>query len=98
MPDARSADAICLSPGDNVATVLRAVAAGEELLVRQGQLTSTVVAREAIKICHKISLGDLKTGAAVMKYGQPIGTASSPIARGTHVHVHNLQSRRGRPA
>jgi SAF domain len=32
----------------------------------------------------------------VVKYGNPIGTATSEIAAGAHVHVHNVASTRGR--
>ena len=31
-----------------------------------------------------------------MKYGEEIGVASRAIAAGNHVHVHNLDSMRGR--
>jgi len=31
-----------------------------------------------------------------VKYGSPIGTATSDIAAGAHVHLHNLASARGR--
>ena len=31
-----------------------------------------------------------------MKYGNPIGTATTDIAAGSHVHIHNVSSGRGR--
>ena len=31
-----------------------------------------------------------------MKYGEEIGVASREISAGNHVHVHNLDSMRGR--
>jgi hypothetical protein len=33
----------------------------------------------------------------VVKYGEPIGEATTTIRPGSHVHIHNLQSRRVRP-
>src|SRR3954471_9072262 len=90
------ADAIRLSARDNVASVLRAVAAGERLSVRCGPDTVTVAARQAIPLCHKISLGDLPAGAPVLKYGQPIGLTTAAVAVGDHVHVHNMRSARAR--
>ena len=93
---ASGADAIRLSPQDNVATVLRPVAPGERLLVRCGTELVGVEAREPIPLCHKISLGDLAAGVPVLKYGQPIGVTTGPIAAGAHVHVHNMRSDRGR--
>ena len=39
---------------------------------------------------HKYSVCDIKKGEAVIKYGCPIGHATRDIAKGEHVHVHNL--------
>ena len=39
---------------------------------------------------HKYALCDLKTGDTVIKYGNPIGHATCDIAKGEHVHTHNL--------
>lgn len=88
------ADAIRLSPADNVATVLRAVAAGERLSVRCGPDLLALAARQPIPLCHKISLGDLPAGVPVVKYGQPIGVTTAAIAAGDHVHIHNMRSAR----
>ena len=35
-------------------------------------------------------------GADVLKYGQLVGKASKAIKPGEHVHVHNVESARGR--
>ncbi|MFQ5657413.1 MAG: SAF domain-containing protein [Candidatus Methylomirabilales bacterium] len=35
-------------------------------------------------------------GAPIIKYGQVIGRATVEIAPGDHVHVHNMESLRGR--
>lgn len=91
-----AADAIMLAQADNVATVLRDVAEGETLRVRQGGTVTEVVAAEAIPLCHKISLARIGEGEAVRKYGEPIGVALRPIGAGRHVHVHNMRSNRGR--
>lgn len=94
--DAGEADALALSPDDNVATVLRPVGAGECLRVRRGDAVLEVEAREAIPLCHKMSLAPIAAGGVVMKYGQPIGEASAPVEPGRHVHVHNMRSARAR--
>ena len=91
-------DAIRLSPADNVATVLRAVAAGEHLRVRCGTKIMDVRACEPIPLCHKISLAEIGSASPVIKYGQPIGEASAPIPLGAHVHVHNMRSARAKLA
>ena len=41
---------------------------------------------------HKIALSDIKKGAFVIKYGFPIGVATTDIKAREHVHVHNLKS------
>jgi len=85
-------DAIRLSPEDNVATLLRAVAKGDK--VRVG--TTEIEAGEAIALCHKIALIDIEPGDRIVKYGDPIGEATQAIKAGAHVHVHNLRSLRAR--
>ena len=40
---------------------------------------------------HKVALNDIAEGAPVRKYGQVIGAATAPIAKGDHVHTHNLR-------
>ena len=47
-----------------------------------------------VPIGHKIALTDIKSGDTVIKYGQDIGKAVADIAKGEHVHVHNLKTKR----
>lgn len=77
---------------DNVATVLEDVEIGDVVFTGRSQITAS----QAVPQYHKIALRELKPGDAVMKYGESIGIATAPIAAGTHVHVHNLDSNRGR--
>jgi len=50
--------------------------------------------RMDVPIGHKIALTDIKQGDTVWKYGQDIGKAVADIAKGDHVHVHNLKTKR----
>jgi altronate dehydratase small subunit len=84
--------AIVISARDNVATALEPLDAGQT--IRAGDATITVA--EAIPRGHKIALRAIAPGDAVVKYGSAIGTASSGIAAGAHVHTHNVASTRGR--
>ena len=88
--------ATCLSDADNVATLLRGVVAGETVTVDAPQGRLAVVAREAVALCHKIAVADIPAGARIVKYGEIIGEAIAPIARGAWVHTHNLRSLRAR--
>ena len=44
---------------------------------------------------HKYAVRDIKKGESVIKYGFPIGSASADIAKGEHVHSHNLKTALG---
>ena len=39
---------------------------------------------------HKYATRDIKGGENIIKYGNPIGHATSDITRGEHVHTHNM--------
>jgi len=70
-----------LDPSDNVVTAIRALNVGEEGATTQ------------IPRGHKIATTDIAKGEAVRKYAQIIGYAGEDIAKGDHVHTHNLAFR-----
>ncbi|SHJ06646.1 UxaA family hydrolase [Wenxinia saemankumensis] len=72
---------IRLSPEDNVVTASAPLEAGEEGAVMP------------IPRGHKMAAEDIPRGRALRKYAQVIGYASEDIARGSHVHTHNLEFR-----
>jgi hypothetical protein len=76
---------------DNVATLLEDASSGP-LTVTGGGEEEQVVAREPIKIGHKVALRDIGPGEAITKFGVPIGRASQPIPQGAWVHLHNCCS------
>lgn len=41
---------------------------------------------------HKYALRDIRQGENIIKYGQPIGHATQEIAKGEHIHSHNLKT------
>jgi altronate hydrolase len=55
--------------------------------------SSELISADPIPAGHKIALHDLPDQAPVRKYGQIIGFAHGHIARGAHVHSHNLAVR-----
>lgn len=77
---------------DNVATCLREIPSAETVSC-DGY---NVKAKSDIPQYHKIALMDISVGSNVMKYGQIIGIATKDILAGEHVHVHNIESTRGR--
>ncbi len=44
---------------------------------------------------HKYALTDIKSSENVIKYGFPIGHATCDIAKGEHVHTHNVKTNLG---
>ncbi len=80
--------AIRIAEGDNVAVALRPISAGERISVGGGVVT----ARQDVTPGHKIALADVTVDEQIVKYGVPIGLASTPIATGDWVHSHNLRT------
>jgi altronate dehydratase small subunit len=82
---------------DNVGTAVGEPIKAGETVGTAGRVTNiTVVANKDIPYGHKIALRDIPKGAQVTKYGLSIGSAMSDIKAGDHVHVHNVESNRGR--
>ncbi|MDA0222788.1 MAG: altronate dehydratase family protein [Rhodobacterales bacterium] len=76
---------IRLNPGDNVAVTTTRLDVGA---TDQG-----ITACDTIPVGHKIALAEIPVGGAVRKYAQTIGYARQNIAKGAHVHTHNLDFR-----
>lgn len=82
---------------DNVGTaVVAAISAGEEVGTNGRISDIAVTANADIAYGHKIALKDIAKGETVMKYDLSIGSALTDIKAGDHVHVHNVESNRGR--
>ena len=82
---------------DNVGVVVvENLSKGDEMLcvVTEDNSDFTLVAQEDVPIGHKVALQDLGEGDTVVKYGEDIGNIVSAAARGEHVHVHNLKTKR----
>ncbi len=82
--------AIRIADGDNVATAIADIVPGQPLFADE-----EVRAAAAVPRGHKIALAPIARGAPVIKYGFPIGHATTDIAPGEHVHSHNLATALG---
>lgn len=88
--------AIMMKVKDNVGTALADLKAGSEVeLTPEGQKLAVVLAQD-IPFGHKFAVREISVGEQVIKYGESIGTASQMIVAGTHAHIHNVDSNRGR--
>ena len=81
---------VVLAAADNVGIALRDIETNEAVRSARG---SSIAAREAIPLGHKIALTDIGSGQAIVRFGVPVGIAAKPIAPGQLVHIHNVRSR-----
>jgi altronate hydrolase len=77
-------DVLRLADADNVMVALRPLAPGAVV----GGVTVAV----DVPAGHKIAARAIRAEELVLKFGYPIGAATSDIAAGEHVHEHNVRS------
>ena len=75
---------IIINENDNVAVALTNLTKGE--------VYNNVTLLEDITQGHKFALKGFKKGENIIKYGYPIGRATSDIKKGEHVHEHNVET------
>jgi altronate dehydratase small subunit len=88
--------AIIMKPSDNVCTVVEAVEPPAEIMAGKDEGSIAILVTERIPFGHKFATRVIGKGEAITKYGETIGLATKEILPGQHVHVHNLESCRGR--
>lgn len=90
--------ALIINGDDNVANLIGPGKKGESVeCVIEGREEAVVVTLlDDIPPNHKLAPVDIKSGEPIVKYGLDIGRASCDIRKGQHVHVHNIESNRGR--
>ncbi len=79
---------IRLSAADNVLLLTTTVSAGETVGVGETDITLD----QTLTLGHKIAARPIAAGETIRKYDFPIGVATTDIALGEHVHVHNVRS------
>ncbi len=90
--------ALILHPDDNVANLIGAGSKGESVQCTiEGQTKTTKIALlDDIPANHKFARVNIEAGEPIIKYGLSIGRASRSIKAGQYVHIHNIESNRGR--
>ena len=91
----RGPDFLAHHVGDVVAVAVRNLDPGavEGGYLRDPALVSLEL-RDPVPLGHKLALVDLKVGQDVIEYGLRVGVTTENVARGSHVHVHNMRSAR----
>lgn len=88
--------AVVINPKDNVATVVDDFPTGTIIHFFIGQSEHSVQLLQDIPLGHKLAIQEIKVGENILKYAESIGVATQLILPGQHVHVHNIESQRGR--
>lgn len=83
------ARALVVDPRDNVAVALAELTPGQTVDCGDSSIR---IAGSAVPIYHKLALCAISKNSPVLKYGAVIGVATTDIAQGSHVHVHNMAS------
>jgi altronate hydrolase len=83
-----SDNATRVHPDDNIAVALIELTQGGSVLVDG---TSIVITSD-VNSGHKIALIPIPNGDPIVKFGQPIGIATTDIGAGDLVHSHNMET------
>ncbi len=82
---------------DNVGTILQPeLEKADRVECEVGGRSTVIELRDKVPYGHKIAVKPIAKGEQVLKYGLAIGLATKDIMPGEHVHVHNIESTRGR--
>lgn len=79
---------IRLHSDDNIVVLARSVKEGEVI----GIDGADHPVRASLGLGHKVASRRIAAGEIILKYGVPIGSATSVIEPGDHVHLHNMKS------
>ena len=60
----------------------------------EGKAAGSVTLINNVPLGHKVAMRDMAKDKPVIKYGRPVGKAVADIARGAHVHTHNVKTLR----
>jgi altronate dehydratase small subunit len=87
---------VMMKPSDKVAVALMSIPAGSHVKVTCQGKSFDVELKEGIEFGHKFAVKMISKGEDILKYGEVIGSATTDIHIGEHVHIHNLEGKRGR--
>jgi altronate dehydratase small subunit len=88
--------ALVINLKDNVATALKDLRKSSTVALNKDEKEVKVKLCDDIPLGHKFALEDIRKGKKIIKYGESIGTATKEIKKGEIVHIHNVESDRGR--
>jgi (2R)-sulfolactate sulfo-lyase subunit alpha len=83
-------------PDDDVGVAVRDLRAGTEIgaITLEGKPVGTVTLVDDVPLGHKVAMKDIADGRDVVEYGRVIAVALRSALRGSHVHTHNIRTKR----
>ena len=83
-------------PQDDVGVAVMDLKKGSTIgaLTLEGKSAGRVRLLDNVPLGHKVAMRALELDKPVIKYGRPVGKAVKAIARGAHVHTHNVKTLR----
>jgi hypothetical protein len=79
---------ILLNPQDNCLIAAARLESGSQVEIEGEQVTLA----KTIDLGHKVARRALMKDEKVLRYGAVIGHVTEAVARGAHLHTHNLES------
>ncbi|TDN62880.1 UxaA family hydrolase [Paraburkholderia sp. BL10I2N1] len=79
---------ILLGPQDNCLIAAARLESGSQVEIEGEQVTLA----KTIELGHKVARRALVKDEKVLRYGAAIGHVTEAVARGAHLHTHNLES------
>lgn len=83
--------ALQINKQDNVAVALKNLVKNDHIKINCEEIILT----DDLDFGHKFAIRTIREGEDIIKYGFPIGKATSDIAKGAHVHTHNTKTNLG---
>ncbi len=83
-------------PDDDVGVAVEDLRAGTEIgaVTLEGRPAGAVNLIDDVPLGHKVAMKDIGSGRDVIEYGRVIATAIQDAPRGSHIHTHNIKTKR----
>jgi altronate dehydratase small subunit len=73
---------------DNIVVVCRRIEQGDKINVEGEEM----IMSSSFGLGHKMAARNIEAEEKIIKFGLPIGSATTSIAKGEHIHLHNMKS------
>ncbi len=89
-------NSVVITSDDSIAVCTSSLKKGEVARMFIGISEKDITVINDIPFGHKIAIKQINKGHKIIKYGESIGVATQAIQIGEWVHIHNVESERGR--